>query len=123
MIDIGALLAQASQPAPTPPSGGTIFWAQIFPLLLIVAVFYFLLFRPQKRERDKHAQMLAAMKRGDRVQTIGGIYGTIVDVRESEVTLKVDETNNVKIRMNRAAIKEILRDSGPPAAPPPAEKK
>jgi preprotein translocase subunit YajC len=45
------------------------------------------------------------------VQTIGGVLGTVVDVRDNEVLVKVDETNNVKIRFNRTAIKEVLQDA------------
>jgi preprotein translocase subunit YajC len=66
------------------------------------------MFRGQKKDRQKHADMLANLKRNDRVQTIGGVLGTVVDVRDSEVILKVDETNNVKMRFNRSAVKEVL---------------
>ena len=52
--------------------------------------------------------MLDNLKRNDRVQTIGGILGTVVDVKDQEVSLKVDENNNVKMKFNRAAIKEVL---------------
>ena len=55
--------------------------------------------------------MLDALKKNDRVQTIGGVLGTVVDVRDNEVLVKVDETNNVKIRFNRTAIKEVLQDA------------
>ena len=52
--------------------------------------------------------MLAGLKRNDRVQTIGGVLGTVVEAREHEVILKVDESSNTKMRFNRAAIKEVL---------------
>jgi len=51
------------------------------------------------------------MKKGDKVQTIGGVFGTIVDVRDNEVVVKVDESSNVKIRFNRAAIKEVIQET------------
>lgn len=104
------LLAQATQPTGTgsgaaPPD---MFFRTIFPLLLVVVVFYFFLWRGQSKERKKFEDMLNALKKGDRVLTIGGMFGTVVDVRDREVVLKVDETNNVKIRFTRAAIKEVL---------------
>jgi preprotein translocase subunit YajC len=52
--------------------------------------------------------MLSQLKRGDRVQTIGGILGTVVEARESEVVLKVDESANTKIRFSRSAIHRVL---------------
>ena len=54
--------------------------------------------------------MLDNLKRGDRVQTIGGIIGTVVEARETEVVVKVDETNNTKIRFARKAITRVLED-------------
>ncbi len=110
------LLAQAaSAPAPGGPGGAPPkpdFMGFLFPLMLAFAVFYFFLFRGQKKERRKHEEMLANLKRNDRIQTIGGILGTVVDVRDHEVVVKVDETNNVKMRFNRGAIKEVLVEPG-----------
>jgi len=108
MTSFQMLIAQATtQPGATPPQGGS-FWGLMFPMLLALGVFYIFMFRGQRKDRKKHADMLADMKRNDRVQTIGGVLGTIVDVRDNEVVLKVDETNNVKMRFNRSAIKEVL---------------
>jgi preprotein translocase subunit YajC len=80
----------------------------LLPMLLALGVFYFFMFRGQRKERQKHASMLRDLKRNDRVQTIGGVLGTVVDVRDQEVVLKVDESSNVKMRFNRSAIKEVL---------------
>jgi preprotein translocase subunit YajC len=104
------LIAQATtQPAGgAQPAGGESFMRFMFPLLLAFGVFYFLLFRGQRKDKQRTAQMLANLKRNDRVQTIGGVLGTVVDAREHEVVLKVDESSNVKMRFNRAAIKEVL---------------
>jgi len=121
----GALLAQATQPgggATRTPSPG-FFDPMVLGLLLAFGVFfYFAVMRPQQRERQKHAQMLASLKRNDRVQTIGGIIATVVEVRDYEVVLKVDEHNNVKMRFSRGAIKEVLRDTATAAEPPPVKK-
>ena len=115
MFNFLMILAQATTPAGGgAPDGAAAqrdpFWGFMVPLLLAMGVFYVFLFRGQRKERQKHTNMLANMKRNDRVQTIGGVLGTVVDVREHEVVVKVDETNNVKMRFNRAAIKEVLAE-------------
>jgi preprotein translocase subunit YajC len=107
------LLAQTtSAPAnPTPTSGMDMFLRQVFPLVLVVGVFGWFMSRGRSKERRKYEDMLKALKKNDRVQTIGGVLGTVVDVRDNDVLVKVDETNNVKIRFNRTAIKEVLQDA------------
>ena len=115
MTDFLFLIAQAaSQATGGSGAGGTsaappdTFGRFLLPMILAIGVFYFFLFRGQKKERQKVQDMLGNLKRNDRVQTIGGILGTVVDVRDNEVILKVDETNNVKMRFNRGAIKEVV---------------
>ena len=114
MIDLCLLLAQT---ATTQPAGGggappqDSFLRFMLPMLLALGVFYFFLFRGQKKERQKVQDMLGNLKRNDRVQTVGGVLGTVVDVRETEVVLKVDEANNVKMRFSRGAIKEVLESA------------
>ncbi len=107
MIDF--LIAQTT--TTTQPTGGWgILLRQMAPLFIIIAVFWWWMSRARRREQRTYQDMLNALKRNDRVQTIGGIIGTVVDVRPDEVVVKVDETNNVKIRFNRSAIKEVLRE-------------
>ena len=89
---------------------------------LIILIFYFLIIRPQKK-RDKEAkEMLSAMKKGDKVVSIGGIRGTIVTVKETTVVLKVDD--NTRIEFSKNAIAQILdrKVEGASAAAPKAEK-
>lgn len=105
-----SLLAQASQPSGAPPSQPSNPLTTFLPLILMIGVFWWIMMRGGRKQRKQTEDMLKSMKRNDRVQTIGGIIGTIVDVREQEVVLKVDETSNVKIRFNRSAIKEVLQD-------------
>jgi len=112
MTDFLMLIAQGTTQPGGQPSQGNPFWGFMFPLLLALGVFYILMFRGQRKDRKRHADMLTNLKRNDRVQTIGGILGTVVDARDQEVVLKVDETNNVKMRFSRAAIKEVLSTSG-----------
>ncbi|MBN1765215.1 MAG: preprotein translocase subunit YajC [Sedimentisphaerales bacterium] len=83
------------------------------PILLIVMmifVFYFVMMRPQKKKQQEHKNMLDSLKKNDRIRTIGGIIGTIVDVRDDEVVVKVDESNNTKMHFIRSAIGTVLTE-------------
>lgn len=107
MHELLTVLAQAkpaSDGAQPQPPGLTSF----LPMLVMMgAVFYFLIIRPQSKERKRRANMLAALKKNDRVTTVGGIIGTVLSVKDDEVTLKVDESNNTKITFTRAAIQAV----------------
>ena len=84
----------------------------LFPFVLIFVVFYFLLIRPQRREQARRQEMLAAVKKNDRVIAAGGIYGVVTNVhREAdEVTIKVDESTNTKLRLTLSSITRVLGD-------------
>lgn len=97
-----ALLAQAPPAQPGSP------WDFLFPLLLGVAFVYFFIIRPQKREQDEKQKLLASLKKNDRVLTTGGMYGTIVNIKEDEVTLRVDDQAKVKVRFAKSAIARVL---------------
>ncbi|MFH1269634.1 MAG: preprotein translocase subunit YajC, partial [Candidatus Omnitrophota bacterium] len=71
--------------------------ANLFPLILIFVVFYFLLIRPQKAKEKEHQKMLTNLNKNDDVVTSGGIHGTIVNVKDKTVTLRIDD--NVKIEI------------------------
>lgn len=77
----------------------------LLPFLLIIVIFYFFLIRPQNKKQKETEKMLAALKKGDKVITIGGIHGTISSVKEKTVIVKVDE--NVKLEFNRSAIASV----------------
>ncbi|HEX8523301.1 MAG TPA: preprotein translocase subunit YajC [Tepidisphaeraceae bacterium] len=104
------ILAQNPPPA-TNPSGPPA-WTQFVPIALIIGVFYVFLWRNKRTEDRKRTDMLSTLKRGDRVQTIGGIIGNVVEVREgeNEVLVKVDETSNTKIRFARSAIHRVVSE-------------
>jgi preprotein translocase subunit YajC len=75
------------------------------PLIAIVAIFYFLILRPQNKKQKETQKMLSALKKGDRVVTIGGIHGTIQTVRESTVIIRVDD--NTKVEFSRSAVSSV----------------
>ena len=91
---------------PGKPEGLAMWW----PLLLMGVVVYFFLFRGPKKQQKQHKQMLAALTKGDRIRTIGGIVGTVVDVREDEVVVKIDENTNTKMRFVRSAISTVYQE-------------
>lgn len=89
----------------TPPA------AELMPIVMMLcmgAIFYFLIIRPQRKEQKKVQEMLNALKKGDKVVTIGGIHGTVSSLDEKTVILKVDE--NCKIKMTRSAIATVIGD-------------
>jgi preprotein translocase subunit YajC len=118
------LLAQATTNPTTSPAGAATqattpppWWASPFVLpMILLALFLFLSSRSKKTQERKTQDMLNAIKRGDKVQTIGGILGTVVEARDTEVLVKVDETNNTKIRFSRKAIHRVLEDESASAA-------
>ena len=66
--------------------------------------------RSRKKQDQKHRDLLASLKKGDKIVTVGGIIGMVVEVREDEVVVKVDETNNVRMRFTRGAIRSVGDD-------------
>ncbi|MBI4974251.1 MAG: preprotein translocase subunit YajC [Candidatus Omnitrophica bacterium] len=87
-------------PAPNP-------LLNLMPIILIFVIFYFLLIRPQKKTQDEHKKMIQGLKKNDEVITSGGVHGTIANVKEATVTLKVDD--NVKIEVQKNSISTIKR--------------
>ena len=73
---------------------------------LVFAIFYFLIIRPQNKRQKETKSMLSALKKGDRVVTIGGIRGTIFSLKEDTVVLKVDD--NTKIQFSRSAVSSVV---------------
>jgi len=96
-----------SQKAP-PAGGGS---QQIF-FIIFAALIFMIIFstRGQKKEKKKRAAMLDALKKGDRVQTIGGILGAVVEIREEHVVVKIDENTNTRIKVGRSAIQSVIAD-------------
>ena len=79
---------------------------------VMLVVMYLLLFRGPQKKQQQHKQMVQSLEKNDRVRTIGGIIGTVVDVKGDEITLKVDENNNTKIKVAASAIgKNLSKDN------------
>ena len=86
--------------------GGMAAIANFLPIIAIGLVFYFLVIAPANKQRKKTAEMLSTLKKGDRVLTTGGIYGTVQGVEPDAVYLKIAE--NVKVKVARSAISSLV---------------
>jgi preprotein translocase subunit YajC len=86
---------------------------QLLPLILIFAVFYFLLIRPQQKKMKDHREMLQKLKRNDKVVTGGGIIGTVAKVRDDSDEVEVEIASGVRITVLRGTISSVVL---PPAA-------
>jgi preprotein translocase subunit YajC len=96
-------------PAPAGGNSGGIM--SVLPLMIgMFAIMYFLIIRPQQKQRKDREALLAAVKKGDRVVTSSGIFGTVVGLSEHTVTLKVAE--QVKLEFERSAIGRIVPAAG-----------
>ena len=84
----------------------TALFANFTPILLMILIFYFLLYRPQKKAHDERNKMLDALKVGNRVITLGGIYGTIVAIKDEIVTVKI--ADKVDVEVSRNAINGVV---------------
>ena len=87
--------------------GGPSTFISMLPLVLIFAVFYFLLIRPQQRKAKDLRNMLSQLKRNDEVMTTGGVFGKVQALTETEVTLEVGP--NMKLRVSRSHIAQLFR--------------
>ncbi|MBQ7998862.1 MAG: preprotein translocase subunit YajC [Bacteroidales bacterium] len=95
------LQQQAAQPA-----GGN--WSFLVMMLLIFVVMWFFMIRPQQKKQKELEQFRNALQKGDKIVTIGGIYGVVSEVKEKYILVEVD--NNVKLRVDRSAIVKDITD-------------
>lgn len=79
----------------------------MLPLLL---VYMFFMLRGPKKKQQEHKKMVSSLSKNDRVRTIGGIFGTVLDIRDDEIVLKIDESTNTKMRVSPQAIATVLTD-------------
>ncbi len=83
-------------------------WSSLIFMALIFVVLYFVMFKGPKKRQQQQEQMVKSLKKNDRVQTVGGILGTVIEVSDNEITLKVDESNNTKIKVLPSAISRVI---------------
>lgn len=81
----------------------------IWPLLLIGAIIWFLIFAPERKARKQRQEMIDGIKKGDKVITTGGLHGQIVEVGESEVTIKSGDT---RLKFSRSAVHQVVATKG-----------
>ena len=79
----------------------------LLPIVFVMVIFYFLLIRPQQKRAKQHKEMLAAIRRGDKIVTSGGLTGTIVKVVEDNETVEIEIAKDVKVHVVRAMIADV----------------
>ncbi len=110
-------LLQTATTAAEGSTGGGL--GMLIPLILIVVIMYFFMIRPQNKKQKETQKMLDALKKGDKVITIGGIHGVVTQTKEQTVVIKVDD--GTKIEFNRSAISSVVTDK-PASAEKPQKK-
>lgn len=106
-MSISTLWMLAQDAAPT---GG---FMQMLPMLIgLFVIMYLLVIRPSRKQEQQRLAMLAAVKKNDKVLTSGGIYGVVTAVKDNELTLRIDDEKNIRIRVARHAISHIVTGDG-----------
>lgn len=113
---LGVTGAPGAPTAPPSPFGGGLLFAMLGMLVLMI----FMSTWSARKEKKKRAELMDSLARYDRVQTIGGVIGTIVELKDSEIVLKVDENTNTKITFAKSAVQGVLK-KGPGGAATSAE--
>ncbi|HEV8378194.1 MAG TPA: preprotein translocase subunit YajC [Tepidisphaeraceae bacterium] len=111
MATFFAILAQTTQSttrAAPKPDWLDFFRSPLTVVMICFLIFYVFLIRNKKSQESQRKNMLNELKKGDRIKTIGGILGTVVEARDDEVLVKVDESSNTKIRFARSAIHQVV---------------
>jgi preprotein translocase subunit YajC len=105
--------------APSGQAGGGLS-VLLFQVALIFGIFYFLIIRPQRRQREQHAKLLAGLQKGDQIVTSGGIVGEVVHLKDNEITIRSGESKLVVLRANIASVNRPgeAAESAPAASPP-----
>ncbi len=103
MINIAYAMGQDGSQAGQ--AGGLV---SFLPIIILFAIFYFLLIRPQQKKAKEHRDMIAGLKKGNRVITSGGIYGTIQTIDESTIGLEIAE--KIKIKISRSSVAGLVSE-------------
>jgi preprotein translocase subunit YajC len=103
--------SDANAPPVTPQRRGAFDVQTMIFIALMFVLMYVILFRGPRKKQQEHRKMVQSLEKNDKVRTIGGIIGTVVDIKGDEITLKVDESNNTKIKVIPSAIgKNLSKD-------------
>ncbi|MHC4443346.1 MAG: preprotein translocase subunit YajC [Planctomycetota bacterium] len=110
IIELGLLAANGSGGDGSGGEGGLPPGALWIGIILMFVIFYAVMLSPQRKEKKKRQEMLAAIKKNDRAMTIGGIIGSVVSVSDNEIVIKIDESANVKMTVSRSAIQKVITE-------------
>jgi preprotein translocase subunit YajC len=117
-VDTGGQSTTQTPGSPNAGPGGTTAprpsspWNLVFIFVMLALFMYLMLMRGPRKQQQQQRQMIQSLKKNDRVRTIGGIYGTVMDVKGDEVILKIDEATNTKIHVSTSAIGKNLSQEG-----------
>ncbi len=101
MESLAILLAQEPAAPPLP-------WWPVY--LIIGVMFYFIVFAPDRKRKQVQDEMMNSLKKNDKVVTAGGIFGSVVNVQDDSVVLRVDENTNTRIRVQRGSISRVIQE-------------
>ena len=102
--DTTTIASDSNTPATGPRSQGPFDGMMWIWIVLMFVFMYFILFRGPQKQKQERKKLVQSLRKNDKVQTIGGILGTIVDIKGDEITLKIDESNNTKMKITSSAI-------------------
>ena len=108
MLLIAALSASAFAQTAAPGAGNSAgFMGSVLPMMIIMfAIIYFLMIRPEQKKQKQRQKMMTELKKGDRILTIGGIFGTVGNVKDNTIMVKIAENTVVELR--KGAIAEVV---------------
>ena len=92
---------------PDIPVGGNLF--QLLPMFFIMfMIMYFMIIRPQRKKEKRRLEMLSQIRKNDHILTTGGIFGVVMNVKDDELLLRIDDTNNVRVRLSRSSVVGVI---------------
>ncbi|MCZ6603353.1 MAG: preprotein translocase subunit YajC [Planctomycetota bacterium] len=87
--------------------GGQLF--QLLPMFAIMfMIMYFMIIRPQRKKEKSRLEMLSQIRKNDHILTTGGIFGVVMNVKDDELLLRIDDTNNVRVRISRSSVVGVI---------------
>jgi len=104
-MGIDLVYAMGTQPGGSGGSGSSLM--TFLPIIFIFVIFYFLLIRPQQKQKKEHQSLLASLKVGDNVLTAGGIYGRVTGIKDDKVTVEISD--KVRVKVNRGHIAGVIK--------------